>query len=117
MRGLFGQLHHQPDTAAVPKGHQHPHSGAEGHPLGDGVIEKFIKTAGGFFHRYPGNRGQTAYLLFGKWGGLKRPFTNTAKWSLFCSPKVNISLFLMESLQNWGLLGENCINSGFYWGK
>ena len=68
VRGLFGQLHHQPDTAAVPKGHQHPHSGAEGHPLGDGVIEKFIKTAGGFFHRYPGNRGQTAYLLFGKWG-------------------------------------------------
>ena len=21
----------------------------------------------------------------------------------------------MESLQNWGLLGENCINGGFYW--
>ena len=23
----------------------------------------------------------------------------------------------MESLQNWGLMGENCINSGFYWGS
>ena len=23
----------------------------------------------------------------------------------------------MESLQDWGLLGENCINSGFYWGS
>ena len=21
----------------------------------------------------------------------------------------------MESLQNWGFLGENCINSGLYW--
>ena len=31
--------------------------------------------------------------------------------------EVNISLFLMENLQNWGLLGENCINSGFYWGR
>ena len=49
--------------------------------------------------------------------GGKSPFTNTAKSSLFCSPKVNISLFLMESLQDWGLLGENCINSGFYWGS
>ena len=47
----------------------------------------------------------------------KSPFTNTAKSPLFCSPKVNISLYLMESLQNWGLLGENCINSGLYWGS
>ena len=23
----------------------------------------------------------------------------------------------MKSLQDWGLLGENCINSGFYWGS
>ena len=23
----------------------------------------------------------------------------------------------MESLQNWELLGENCINSGLYWGS
>ena len=23
----------------------------------------------------------------------------------------------MESLQNWGLMGENCINSGLYWGS
>ena len=23
----------------------------------------------------------------------------------------------MESLQNWGLLGKNCINSGLYWGS
>ena len=23
----------------------------------------------------------------------------------------------MESLQDWGFLGENCINSGFYWGR
>ena len=22
----------------------------------------------------------------------------------------------MESLQNWGLLGKNCINNGLYWG-
>ena len=47
----------------------------------------------------------------------KSPFTNTAKSPLFCSPKVNISLYLMESLQNWGLLGKNCINSGLYWGS
>ena len=47
----------------------------------------------------------------------KSPFTNTAKSLLFCSPKVNISLYLMESLQNWELLGKNCINSGLYWGS
>ena len=47
----------------------------------------------------------------------KSPFTNTAKSTHFCSPKVNISLYLMESLQNWGLLGKNCINSGLYWGR
>ena len=47
----------------------------------------------------------------------KSPFTNTSKSPLFCSPKVNISLYLMESLQNWGLLGKNCINSGLYWGS
>ena len=49
--------------------------------------------------------------------GEKSPFTNTAKSPLFCSPKVNISLYLMESLQNWELLGKNCINSGLYWGS
>ena len=49
--------------------------------------------------------------------GGKSPFTNTAKSLLFCSPKVNISLYLMESLQNWELLGKNCINSGLYWGS
>ena len=49
--------------------------------------------------------------------GEKSPFTNTAKWSLFCSPKVNISLFLMENLQNWGFMGDIRINSGFYWGR
>ena len=49
--------------------------------------------------------------------GGKSPFTNTAKSPLFCSPKVNISLYLMESLQNWELLGKNCINSGLYWGS
>ena len=47
----------------------------------------------------------------------KSPFTNTAKSSLFCSPKVNISLFLMESLQDWGLLGEIYIGCGFIRGK
>ena len=50
-------------------------------------------------------------------GGLKRPFTNTAKWSLFCSPKVNISLLFTEDLQNGEILGENWINDGFYWGS
>ena len=23
----------------------------------------------------------------------------------------------MKSLQDWGFLGENCINSGLYWGR
>ena len=49
--------------------------------------------------------------------GEKSPFTNTAKSSLFCSPKVNISLFLMESLQDWGLMGEIYIGYGFIRGK
>ena len=31
--------------------------------------------------------------------------------------KVNISLFLMENLQNWGFMGDVRINSGFYWGS
>ena len=31
--------------------------------------------------------------------------------------KVNISLFLMESLQDWGLLGEIYIGCGFIRGK
>ena len=31
--------------------------------------------------------------------------------------KVNISLFLMENLQNWGFMGDIRINSGFYWGS
>ena len=47
----------------------------------------------------------------------KSPFTNTAKWSLFCSPKVNISLLFTEDLQNGEILGEDRINSGFYWGS
>jgi hypothetical protein len=47
----------------------------------------------------------------------KSPFTNTAKSSLFCSPKVNISLFLMESLHYGEMLGGYYINSGFYWGS
>ena len=50
-------------------------------------------------------------------GGLKGPFTNTAKWSLFCSPKVNISLLFTEDLQNGKIPGENWINNGFYWGN
>ena len=29
--------------------------------------------------------------------------------------KVNISLFLMESLQSGEILDEDCINDGFYW--
>ena len=47
----------------------------------------------------------------------KSPFTNTAKSSLFCSPKVNISLLFTEDLQNGEILGEDRINSGFYWGS
>ena len=47
----------------------------------------------------------------------KSPFTNTAKWNLFCMRKVNISLFLMKSLQDWGLLGEIYIGCGFIRGK
>ena len=35
----------------------------------------------------------------------KIPCTNTAKWPLFCMRKVNISLFLMESLQYWRNMG------------
>ena len=42
----------------------------------------------------------------------KSPFTNTAKSLLFCSPKVNISLFLMESLQYREILGEIYIEYG-----
>ena len=49
--------------------------------------------------------------------GEKSPFTNTAKSSLFCSPKVNISQFLMESLHYGEMLGGYYINSGFYWGS
>ena len=45
----------------------------------------------------------------------KSPFTNPCKSPLFCSPKVNISQFLMESLQNWGFMGDARINSGFCW--
>ena len=47
--------------------------------------------------------------------GEKSPFTNTAKWSLFCSPKVKISLLFTEDLQNGEILGENWINDGLYW--
>ena len=47
----------------------------------------------------------------------KSPFTNTAKSSLFCSPKVNISLLFTEDLQNREMLGDNWINDGFYWGS
>ena len=43
----------------------------------------------------------------------KSPFTNTAKSHVFCSPKVNISLFLMESLHYGEILDESCINDGF----
>ena len=49
--------------------------------------------------------------------GEKSPFTNTAKSSLFCSRKVNISLLFTEDLQNGEILGEDRINSGFYWGS
>ena len=49
--------------------------------------------------------------------GEKSPFTNPCKSPLFCSPKVNISLFLMENLQNGGFMGNVRINSGFYWGS
>ena len=45
------------------------------------------------------------------------PFTNTCKSPLFCSPNVNISLFLMDNLQDWGFMGGISINSGFYWGS
>ena len=45
----------------------------------------------------------------------KSPFTNTAKSPLFCSPKVNISLFLMESLHYGTILGEDRTNIGFCW--
>ena len=47
--------------------------------------------------------------------GEKSPFTNTAKSSLFCSPKVNISLLFTEDLQHMKILGEHLINRGFYW--
>ena len=47
----------------------------------------------------------------------KSPFTNPCKSPLFCMRKVNISLFLMENLQNWGFMGDVRINSGFYWGS
>ena len=47
----------------------------------------------------------------------KSPFTNTAKSPLFCMRKVNISLYLMENLQNGGLLGEIYIGCGFIRGK
>ena len=49
--------------------------------------------------------------------GEKSPFTNPCKSPLFCSPKVNISQFLMESLHYGEMLGGYCINSGFYWGS
>ena len=45
--------------------------------------------------------------------GEKSPFTNTAKWSLFCSPKVNISQLLMESLHYGEILGWIRIKYGF----
>ena len=47
----------------------------------------------------------------------KSPFTNPCKSPLFCSPKVNISQFLMESLHYGEMLGGYYINSGFYWGS
>ena len=31
--------------------------------------------------------------------------TNTTKWPLFCSPKVNISLLFTEDLQYWDIPG------------
>ena len=49
--------------------------------------------------------------------GEKSPFTNPCKLTLFCSPKVNISQFLMESLHYGEMLGGYYINSGFYWGS
>ena len=45
--------------------------------------------------------------------GEKSPFTNTAKWSLFCSPKVNISLLFTKGLQYREILGKICIEYGF----
>ena len=49
--------------------------------------------------------------------GEKSPFTNPCKSPLFCMRKVNISLFLMENLQDWGLMGEIYIGCGFIRGK
>ena len=43
----------------------------------------------------------------------KRPFTNTAKSTLFCIWEVNISLFLMESLHYGEILGWIRITYGF----
>ena len=47
--------------------------------------------------------------------GEKSPFTNPCKLTLFCSPKVNISLFLMESLHYGKILGEDRTNIGSCW--
>ena len=45
----------------------------------------------------------------------KSPFTNTEKSTLFCSPKVNISLLFTEDLQNGEILGWICIDNGLFW--
>ena len=63
---------------------------------------------------YYSGRDPTGRKFF---AGGKSPFTNTAKSTLFCSPKVNISLLFTEDLQNGEILGEDRINSGFYWGS
>ena len=47
--------------------------------------------------------------------GEKSPFTNPCKSPLFCSPKVNISLYLMESLHYGKILGKDRTNIGFCW--
>ena len=49
----------------------------------------------------------------GFFAGEKSPFTNTAKSSLFCSPKVNISLLFTKGLQYREILGEIYIEYGF----
>jgi hypothetical protein len=55
---------------------------------------------------YYSGRDPTGKKFF---AGGKSPFTNTAKSTLFCSPKVNISLLFTEDLQNGEILGEICI--------
>ena len=56
-----------------------------------------------------GERTDTKRIFAGE----KSPFTNTAKSSLFCSPKVNISLLFTKGLQYREILGKIYIEYGF----